>query len=158
MKPTVKNILLIATLLLSFGLAAGAADEAFQAGPGGLRFKDLQLGQGPEAVAGQVATIHFVGWIDEHGARGREIYNSRNQGRPVSFVIGTDGGMQGWNEGVTGMRAGGKRLLLVPPSMAWGGRAVEDVVPADAAMMFHIELIRLENVTDQAGPRSGTGR
>jgi len=150
MKPMVKKILLIVTLVLSCGLAAGAwaDDAAFQAGPGGLRFKDLQLGQGPAAVAGQVATIHFVGWIDEHGARGREVYNSRNRGQPVSFVIGTDGVMQGWNEGVKGMKPGGQRLLLVPPSMAWGGRAIDGVVPANAAMMFRIELVSLENISE----------
>jgi FKBP-type peptidyl-prolyl cis-trans isomerase FkpA len=150
MKPMVKKIFLIVTLALSFGLSAGAwaDDAAFQAGPGGLRFKDLQLGQGPAAVAGQVATIHFVGWIDEHGARGREIFNSRSQGQPVSFVIGTDRVMQGWNEGVKGMKPGGQRLLLVPPSMAWGGRAIDGVVPANAAMMFRIELVSLENISE----------
>ncbi len=106
------------------------------------------MGQGSAAVAGQVATIHFVGWLDEKGTRGREIYNSRNQGQSVSFVIGTEGVMQGWNEGVIGMRPGGKRMLLVPPSMAWGDREVEGVVPAHAAMMFRIELISLKNVSD----------
>lgn len=149
MKPMVKKLLLIATLVLTFGFTgAWAGDGAFQAGPGGLRYKDLQTGQGPTAVAGQVATIHFVGWIDEHGKRGREVYNSRNRGQPVSFVIGTDGVMQGWNEGVTGMKPGGQRLLLVPPSMAWGGREIDGVVPANAAMMFRIELIRLEDISD----------
>jgi len=150
MKPMVKKLLLIAMLVLSFGLVAGAwaEDGAFQVGPGGLRYKDLQMGQGPTAVAGQVATIHFVGWIDEQGKRGREIYNSRNRGQPVSFVIGTDRVMQGWNEGVTGMKPGGQRLLLVPPSMAWGGRAIDGVVPANAAMMFRIELVSLENISE----------
>ncbi len=150
MKPMVKNIFLLATFVLSFGLAGSvlASDEAFQAGPGGLRFKDLQLGQGPVATTGEVATIHFVGWVDEHGTRGKEIYNSRNQGQPVSFVIGTNGVMQGWNEGVIGMRPGGKRMLLLPPSMAWGGREIEGVVPADTAMMFRIELIKLENISE----------
>jgi len=149
MKPMVKKLFLIAMLALSFGLAsAWAADDAFQAGPGGLRFKDLQLGQGPAAEAGQVATIHFVGWIDEHGKRGREIYNSRSQGQPVSFVIGTDRVMQGWNEGVIGMQQGGQRLLLVPPSMAWGAREIDGVVPANAAMMFRVELIKLEDVSE----------
>jgi len=150
MKPMVKKILFISTFVLSLGLAANAwaGDDAFQAGPGGLRFKDLQLGQGPAAVKGQVATIHFVGWIDEHGTRGKEIYNSRRQGQPVSFLIGTEGVMQGWNEGVTGMKPGGKRLLLVPPSMAWGNRKVDDEVPANAAMMFRIELISLKDISD----------
>jgi len=150
MKPMVKKILFILMLVFSFGLVTDtwSADEAFQAGVGGLRFKDLQLGQGPAAVAGQVATIHFVGWIDENGTRGKEIYNSRKQGQPVSFVVGTDGVMQGWNEGVIGMKPGGKRMLLVPPSMAWGARAIDGVVPANTPMMFRIELISLKNASD----------
>ncbi len=130
--------------MLASGSLAWAADEAFREGPGGLRIKDLQLGQGTAAETGQVATIHFIGWIDEQGARGREVFNSRNQGQPVSFVIGTEGVMQGWNEGVIGMKPGGKRMLLIPPAMAYGARQIEDVVPANAAMMFRIELIRLE--------------
>jgi FKBP-type peptidyl-prolyl cis-trans isomerase FkpA len=92
-----------------------------------------------------VATIHFIGWLDEQGARGREIYNSRAEGRPVSFVIGTDGVMQGWNEGVIGMKPGGARMLLVPPGLAYGDRAIDGVIPANAALMFRIELIRLED-------------
>jgi len=142
----VKKILLLAIFALSLGFQSGAwaSDNAFRAGPGGLRIQDLQLGQGVAAVPGQVATIHFSGWIDEKGVRGREVFNSRNQGQPVSFVIGTDGVMEGWNEGVIGMRPGGKRMLLVPPSMAWGERNIEGVVPANTAMMFRIELIGLE--------------
>ena len=139
------SLLLVLSLLLVIPLTAGSDDAAFRAGPGGLRLKDLQSGQGPEARPGMIATIHFIGWLDEQGARGREIYNSRAEGRPVSFVIGTDGVMEAWNEGVLGMRPGGARMLLVPPSMAYGKRAVEDVVPANAPMMFRIELLQLEN-------------
>jgi FKBP-type peptidyl-prolyl cis-trans isomerase len=142
------NILLPLFLLLSalLGAPGGAiADESFRAGPDGLRLKDLQPGEGPEARAGMVATIHFIGWLDDQGARGREIYNSRAEGHPVSFVIGTDGVMQGWNEGVIGMHPGGARMLLVPPGLAYGDRAIDGVIPANAALMFRIELIRLED-------------
>ena len=136
-------ILALSTLLVM--PAAMGADEAFRAGPGGLRLQDLALGVGVEAQAGMVATIHFIGWLDEQGARGREIYNSRAEGRPVSFVIGTDGVMQGWNEGVIGMQPGGARMLLVPPGLAYGDRAIDGVIPANASLMFRIELIRLED-------------
>ena len=135
--------LLLATLLAA--PAALGADQAFRAGPGGLRLQDLAVGEGPVAQPGMVATIHFIGWLDEQGARGREIYNSRAEGRPVSFVIGTDGVMQGWNEGVIGMQAGGARMLLVPPGLAYGDRSVDGVIPANASLMFRIELIRLES-------------
>jgi len=146
MKPMMKNILTLVAIALSIGLVTGAwaADEAFRAGPGGMQIKDLQSGQGQAAVSGQVATIHFVGWIDEQGTKGREIYNSRDQGQAVSFVIGTDGVMKGWNEGVIGMKTGGQRMLLLPSSMAWGERKIEGVVPVHSAMMFQIELINLE--------------
>lgn len=135
-------VLLALCVLMTAGVSA--ADDAFRSAAGGLRIKDLQLGQGPAAVDGQVATIHFVGWIDEHGVRGRELYNSRSRGEPVSFVVGTDGVMQGWNEGVLGMKPGGKRMLLVPPGMAYGKRKVEGV-PENASLMFRIELIAVEN-------------
>ena len=146
MRTMVKNSFVVAIFVLSFGLAPNlwAAEDAFRPGAGGMRIKDLQTGQGAAAEHGQVATIHFIGWIDEKGVRGREVYNSRNQGQPVSFVIGTDGVMPGWNDGVLGMQAGGKRMLLVPPSMAWGEREIEGVVPANTAMMFRFELIKLE--------------
>jgi FKBP-type peptidyl-prolyl cis-trans isomerase len=134
-------------LLFCVGSTAGAwaADEAFRSAAGGLMIKDLQVGQGAGAVSGQVATIHFMGWLDEKGVRGREIYNSRAQGQPVSFVIGTDGVMKGWNEGVLGMKPGGKRMLLVSPGMAYGARKVDCVIPENASLMFRIELIGLED-------------
>lgn len=141
---TLKKLAGVLLLSMAFLAGASASDESFRSAPGGLRIKDLQLGQGPEAVSGQIATIHFVGWIDETGARGREIYNSRTQGEPVSFVIGTDGVMQGWNEGVLGMKPGGKRMLLVPPGLAYGARKVEGI-PANASLMFRIELLGLSD-------------
>ena len=64
---------------------------------------------------------------------------------PVSFVIGTDGVMKGWNEGVLGMKPGGKRMLLVLPGMAYGAREIEGVAPENASLMFRIELLKLED-------------
>lgn len=148
MKIATARTFILVLAFCSFAAASVlAADNAFRSAAGGVMIKDLQMGQGPGAVAGQVATIHFIGWIDEKGARGREIYNSRAQGRPVSFVIGDDGVMQGWNEGVLGMRPGGSRMLLVPPGMAYGARKVEEAIPANASLMFRIELIALEDAT-----------
>ena len=96
------------------------------------------------ARLGDIALIHFVGWVDEKGQRGREIYNSRMKQEPVSFVIGTDKVMQAWNEGVIGMKVGGTRLLRIPPELGYGDKAVEDVVPANAYLQFIIELLAVE--------------
>jgi len=151
MRASIHKVVRLLPALLAMLLAASpalAAGQAFKSGPGGLRYQDLQLGQGPVAATGMVATIHFIGWLDEQGARGKEIYNSRAEGHPVSFVIGTDGVMQGWNEGVIGMQAGGSRMLLVPPGLAYGNRAIDDIIPANASFMFRIELIRLDDSPD----------
>lgn len=141
---TTKKFALLLICMVTMA-SAWAADENFRSAEGGLRIQDLEMGQGQGAVVGQVATIHFVGWVDQQGARGREIFNSRSQGQPVSFVIGTERVMPGWNAGVLGMKPGGKRMLLVPPGMAYGDRKIDDVIPENAALMFRIELIELRD-------------
>ena len=111
--------------------------------PSGLEYKDLKVGSGSEAQLGDIALIHFVGWLDEKGQQGKEIYSSRMKQEPTSFVIGRDKVMKGWNEGVIGMRVGGTRLLRIPPELGYGAKAVEDVVPANAHLQFIIELIEI---------------
>ncbi|MGB5717321.1 MAG: FKBP-type peptidyl-prolyl cis-trans isomerase [Gammaproteobacteria bacterium] len=130
-------------LLIPMATVAIAAD-AFQITPQGLLYKDLKPGSGNIAAVGDVATMHFTGWLDDAGSKGKELYNTRRQGKPVAFVIGTDRVMQGWNEGVIGMRPGGKRLLKVPPSLGYGSRGVEDIIPPNARLIFIIDLIDVE--------------
>lgn len=120
------------------------AADAFQMTTQGLLYKDLKPGSGETAAMGDVATIHFTGWLDAAGQKGKEIYNSHRYNEPLSFVVGTDRVMQGWNEGVIGMRAGGKRLLKVPPSLGYGSKGVEDIIAPDARLIFIIDLIDVE--------------
>lgn len=75
---------------------------------------------------------------------GQEIYNSRKEREPVSFVIGSDKVLQGWNEGVIGMKAGGTSLLRIPPELGYVEKAVEDVVPSDSYLQFIIELFEVK--------------
>lgn len=133
--------LFILLALLSGLLSAG---EAFLTTEQGARYKDLKPGAGETVETGDVVTMHFVGWLDASGAKGREIYNSRRDGNPVSFVVGTDRVMPGWNDGVIGMRPGGKRLLMLPPALAYGSRSVEDVIPPNARLIFLVEVLALE--------------
>lgn len=144
--PTSKSVLYIAllTLLLSLMFGSAAQADSFRSAKGGMQIQDTQTGDGPVAAEGMVATIHFISWLDNQGVRGKPIFDSRKNGEPVSFVIGTDKVMPAWNEGVLGMQSGGKRLLLVPPKMAYGNRAINDVVPANTSLQFVIELVRLE--------------
>ena len=140
-----KPIRLLLTLALYLSCWGGAtAFGSFEMKTSGLSYQDLEVGQGGEATYGDVAVMHFVGWLAEEGQRGREFFNSRSRGEPVSFVIGTDKVMQGWNEGVLGMRAGGRRLILVPPGLAYGAKGVQGVIPGDASLMFLIEILEIE--------------
>lgn len=137
--------LLAVILFAAFGAnAAGTQGQGFETLAGGIKARTLKAGNGPVAEPGMVATIHLIGWLDEAGVRGKELYNSRRDGDTVAFVIGTDRVMPAWNAGVTGMQAGETRMLLVPPAMAWGERGVQGRVPANAAVMLQIELVRLE--------------
>ncbi len=93
--------------------------------------------------------IFCFGWLDDSGRKGKEIYNSRQWRDPVAFVIGTDKVMQGWNEGVTGMKPGGRRLLMLPPALGYGARSVDDIIPANARLIFVIELLELQKRVPQ---------
>jgi len=134
----------LTALALSILFGAAAQADGFRSAKGGMRIQDMQTGTGLVAAEGMIATIQFTAWLEEQGVRGKELYNSQNSGETVSFVIGTDKVMPAWNEGVLGMRVGGTRMLLVPPEMAYGQRAIDDVIPADSSMQFIIELLRLE--------------
>ena len=138
-----KLYICMSTVLLLLVLVGISMAESFTTLPDGLEYKDLKVGNGREAQIGDTAVIHFVGWLDENGHRGEEIYNSRKERNSVSFVIGTDKVMQGWNEGVIGMRAGGTRLLRIPPGLGYGEKGVEGVVPQNAHLQFIIELLEV---------------
>jgi FKBP-type peptidyl-prolyl cis-trans isomerase len=141
MTKLLRNTLLILMLAL---LAVTTIADPMQTTPAGARYRDLQPGTGAVAAPGDIATIHFTGWLDDNGSKGREFYNSRREDTPVSFVIGTDRVMPGWNDGIVGMQPGGKRLLFLPPALGYGARGVQDIVPANASLILIIELLDLE--------------
>jgi len=136
-----KIYLTLFLLLLGTGIAQAAG--GFQLTSGGAQYKDLKTGEGSAARTGDVATIHFIGWLDDNGAKGREFINTRKLNQPVSFVIGTDKVMPGWNEGVIGMKPGGKRLLKLPPELGYGSKGVQGEVPPNARLILMIELVGL---------------
>ena len=119
------------------------ADPGFMLTPQGALYKDVVIGSGPPAIEGDVATIHFRGWLADNDQQGKEIYNTRSERHPVSFVIGTDRVMPGWNEGVIGMREGGKRLVKLPPELGFGSRGSAGVIPPNSGLVFMMELVTL---------------
>ena len=136
-----KPFIYLSALLLSVAFFGISSAEPFTTLPDGLEYKDLKIGTGTKAQLGLTAVIHFIGWVEENGQQGREIFNSRKEKKPVSFMIGTKNVMQGWNEGVIGMQAGGTRMIKIPPQLGYGAKAVEGVIPPNAPLLFIIDLL-----------------
>jgi len=136
-------MLLFLSLLTVQGVAVSAGD-GFSLTPGGVHYHELQPGNGPVAETGDVATIHFRVWLARSGTQGQPFIESRSEGKPVSFIIGTDRILQGWNETVAGMRVGGKRLARIPSALAYGDHGVSGVVPPGSDLIFEIELLAVE--------------
>jgi FKBP-type peptidyl-prolyl cis-trans isomerase len=142
----IRKLTAVVCMVSALAAFAGvAAAQGFQTTDGGVKYRDLQVGSGAEAALGQIAEIHVAGWLDKNGAQGKQLFDTHDRGKPVSFLIGTDKVMEGWNEGVVGMQPGGRRLLMIPAELAYGDREVDDVVPANAKLILIIELLSLED-------------
>jgi len=106
--------------------------------PSGLRITDLVIGDGAEAIAGQTVSVNYRGTL----ANGTEFDSSYGRG-PFSFPLGGGRVIQGWDEGVAGMKVGGKRKLVIPPDLAYGERGAGGVIPPNATLTFEVELLRI---------------
>jgi FKBP-type peptidyl-prolyl cis-trans isomerase FkpA len=112
---------------------------------------DVVTGVGDEALPGMIVVVHYTGWLHDPAApdqRGRKFDSSRDRGRPLSFPLGAGRVIRGWEQGLPGMKIGGTRRLVIPPSLAYGARgAGNGAVPPDATLVFDIELLAVETVT-----------
>jgi FKBP-type peptidyl-prolyl cis-trans isomerase len=141
--------------LLAFFLSAcgggdaksGTADAGFQLDsaaltktPSGLQYQDVVTGTGPEATTGQVAVVHYTGWLTD----GTKFDSSRDRGTPFSFPLGGGQVIAGWDQGVAGMKVGGRRKLLIPPDLGYGEMGSPPVIPAAATLVFDVELLELQ--------------
>jgi len=112
---------------------------------------DLVIGIGDEALPGMVLVVHYTGWLFDEQARdhrGRQFDSSRDRKQPFSFPLGAGHVIRGWEQGVVGMRVGGLRRLIIPPSLAYGSRNVGNgIVPPDSTLLFEVELLAVELVT-----------
>ena len=105
----------------------------------GLSITDLVEGDGPEATSGQTVVVNYRGTL----ADGKEFDSSYGRG-PFSFPLGRGRVIRGWDEGVAGMKVGGKRKLVIPPDLAYGERGAGGVIPANATLIFEVELLKIE--------------
>ncbi len=107
----------------------------------GLKIEDTVVGTGAEAVAGGTVTVHYTGWLFESDKRGTKFDSSVDRKEPFKFPLGAGRVIKGWDEGVAGMKVGGKRVLTIPPDLGYGARGAGGVIPPNATLQFEVELL-----------------
>jgi peptidylprolyl isomerase len=110
----------------------------------GLQYDDTATGSGDTAAAGHTCVMHYTGWLWVDGAKGEKFDSSLDRGRPFSFGLGKGQVIKGWDEGVAGMKIGGKRTLLIPSELGYGARGAGGVIPPNATLVFEVELLELK--------------
>jgi FKBP-type peptidyl-prolyl cis-trans isomerase FkpA len=103
----------------------------------GLKYEDLAIGDGDTAEAGQKVSVHYTGWLTD----GSKFDSSVDRNQPFEFSLGRGMVIRGWDEGVTGMKVGGKRKLTIPPQLGYGAQGAGGVIPPNAVLVFEVELL-----------------
>jgi FKBP-type peptidyl-prolyl cis-trans isomerase len=107
----------------------------------GVEYWDIQVGTGKTAVAGKKLSMHYTGWLTD----GKQFDSSRgHRGEPFQFTLGQGQVIKGWDEGVAGMKVGGKRQLKIPPSAGYGASGAGKVIPPNATLIFDVELLEVK--------------
>jgi FKBP-type peptidyl-prolyl cis-trans isomerase FkpA len=122
---------------LTFSPSLGVNPNAMTKTPSGLRYQDATKGQGAEATAGRNASVHYTGWLPN----GEMFDSSRERNQPFSFRLGAGEVIAGWDEGVAGMKVGGRRKLIIPPNLGYGTAGAPPDIPPGATLVFDVELL-----------------
>jgi FKBP-type peptidyl-prolyl cis-trans isomerase FkpA len=140
-------VVLTATMLLMSACGSSAPPQAPASGAtatptevtlaDGLKYTDEQVGTGAEAQPGKTAVVHYTGWLMD----GTKFDSSLDRNQPFSFPIGGGKVIKGWDEGVAGMKVGGKRMLIIPPELGYGARGAGGVIPPNATLKFEVQLL-----------------
>lgn len=106
----------------------------------GLKIEELTEGDGATAETGQKVSVHYTGWLTD----GRKFDSSVDRNEPFQFALGRGMVIRGWDEGVAGMKVGGKRKLTIPPQLGYGARGAGGVIPPNATLVFEVELLGVQ--------------
>jgi FKBP-type peptidyl-prolyl cis-trans isomerase FkpA len=109
--------------------------------PSGLQYEDTAIGSGIEARAGQRVSVHYTGWLYADAVRGAKFDSSKDRSDTFEFSLGGGEVIRGWDEGVQGMKVGGTRILVIPPTLGYGARGAGGVIPPNATLLFEVELL-----------------
>lgn len=105
-----------------------------------VKIDDLVVGEGVEAASGKFVTVHYTGWLTD----GKKFDSSLDRHEPFKFKLGARQVIAGWDQGVAGMKVGGKRKLTIPPELGYGARGAGGVIPPNATLIFDVELLKVE--------------
>ena len=108
--------------------------------PSGLKYDDLTVGTGAEAKAGQTVSVHYTGWLTD----GKKFDSSVDRKQPFEVPLGMGRVIKGWDEGVQGMKVGGKRKLTIPAALGYGSRGAGGAIPPNATLTFDVELLGIK--------------
>jgi FKBP-type peptidyl-prolyl cis-trans isomerase len=106
----------------------------------GLEYWEIKKGTGAPALAGKEVSVNYTGWL----TNGKEFDSSLNAGEPIKFTLGIGQVIKGWDEGIAGMKVGGKRQLRIPPALAYGPRGAPPSIPPNATLVFDVELMAVK--------------
>jgi peptidylprolyl isomerase len=107
----------------------------------GLQVIDTQPGTGAQPKPGQTAVVHYTGYLNDNGKKGKKFDSSVDRGQPFEFPVGAGRVIKGWDEGVGSMKVGGKRTLIIPPQLGYGASGAGGVIPPNATLIFDVELL-----------------
>ena len=129
------------TLRLSFVLGLPLLSICLVSCSSRLKTTDLVVGTGGEAARGDTIVVHYSGWLYQSGERGKKFDSSLDTGQPFTFNLGAGEVIEGWDQGIVGMKVGGKRELIIPPSLGYGSRGAPPDIPPNATLCFEVQLL-----------------
>jgi peptidylprolyl isomerase len=137
-----KTILILLTVFAMCVIAAAGQSNMTKTNSG-LQYNDIKVGTADVAAKGNTVEVHYTGWLFVNGGRGAKFDSSLDRKTPLRFKLGAGQVIAGWDEGVEGMKVGGKRELIIPPDLAYGTKEVGGVIPANSTLDFEIELLKV---------------
>jgi len=118
-------------------IAQAPEADKMQTPPSGLQYHDTVAGTGPTPRPGQTVIVHYTGWL----TNGKKFDSSVDRGEPFNFVLGQGQVIKGWDEGLSTMRVGGKRRLVIPPGLGYGARGAGQDIPPNSTLVFDVQLL-----------------